>query len=534
MSSLAGLGGLVRLALRRDRVRLLAWIGVLALVAVGTAAAFADLYPDETSRLRLVATVASNPAMVALLGPVHDAAIGALTAWRVGSMLALLAGLMSVLTMARHTREDEETGRRELLGSTVVGRHAPLAAALVTMCLAAAGLALLLVAGLVGLGLPVGGGLSFGLGAAGVAVLFAGVGAVAAQITESSSAAKGIGVGVAGLAFVLRMVGDGGEASGLGWLSWTSPIGWFGKLRPFAGEQWWILGLWPLAGALLAALAFALAARRDVGAGLVRPRPGPDQGAPGLSSPFALAWRMHRGSVAGWSAGLTVIGVVYGSVGDTIGDLLDTNPEMARIFELIGGEAAITDAFFSAAVGVLALVASAYAVRSVLRMRTEEESGRAEPVLATSVSRARWALSHLTVAAAGPAVMLVAAGVAAGLTHGAIVGDVGGRVGAVLTAAVLHIPAVLVLTGLAMALFGLAPARAALSWAALVVFLLLGQLGQILQFPAWSLNLSPFSHVPTYPVEAIDPVALVAVAGVALGLAGAGVAGLRRRDLLPG
>ena len=34
------------------------------------------------------------------------------------------------LTVIRNTREEEETGRRELLGSTVMGRHASLTAAL--------------------------------------------------------------------------------------------------------------------------------------------------------------------------------------------------------------------------------------------------------------------------------------------------------------------------------------------------------------------------------------------------------------------
>ena len=39
-------------------------------------------------------------------------------------LLALIAALVSVLTVVRHTRTEEEAGRRELLGATVLGRYA--------------------------------------------------------------------------------------------------------------------------------------------------------------------------------------------------------------------------------------------------------------------------------------------------------------------------------------------------------------------------------------------------------------------------
>ena len=47
------------------------------------------------------------------------------------SLLAVLAALMSALAVVRHTRQNEETGRAELVGAAVVGRYAGLAAALI-------------------------------------------------------------------------------------------------------------------------------------------------------------------------------------------------------------------------------------------------------------------------------------------------------------------------------------------------------------------------------------------------------------------
>ena len=97
-----------------------------------------------------------------------------------------------------------------------------------------------------------------------------------------------------------------------------------------------------------------------------------------------------------------MIGIVYGGVADGIGGFLTDSPQLAEIFELLGGEQAITDAFFSAAMGIMALVASAYSIRSVLRMRAEEEVLRAELVLATATRRLRWVGSHLFFAIVGP------------------------------------------------------------------------------------------------------------------------------------
>ncbi len=534
MKTLVGTGSLIRFILRRDRMRLAVWVSVLTLVPIGTASALAGLYTTEATRVQLVATVASNPAIVAMLGPIFGSSIGALTAWRIGAIGSVLVGLMAVLTVIRHTREEEESGRREVLGSTVVGRRAPLAAALTVTIAAGLLLGLLLAGGLVGVGLPLSGALAFGLGFAGVAAVFAAVGAVAAQFTEGAGAARGIAVGAVGLAFLLRVAGDSGEASGLSWLSWLSPIGWFGRLRAFADEQWWVAALWAVFALVFTFLAFRMSARRDVGAGVFPPRPGPATAAPSLGRPLGLAWRLQRGSLVGWSIGLAVIGIVYGSVGDSIGDMLDDSPQLAEIFEQLGGEQGLTDTFFSAAVGIIALISSAYAIKAVLRLRVEEESQRAEPILATATPRTRWAMSHLVFGLAGPVVILGLAGALAGATYGLIIDDVAGQVPRVIGAAMVQLPAVWVLTGAAVALHGLAPRFVGLSWGVLVACLLLGQLGQILQFPQWVLDLSPFTHIPLVPAEDLKALPLVVLLAVATGLIAAGLVGFRRRDIESG
>lgn len=531
MSTLTGTGALIRLILRLDRLRLTIWVLVLGLVPVGVASAFQSLYETQASREELAATVSSNPAFTALLGPLYDSSIGALTAWRIGTLGAFIVALMAVLTVIRHTRDDEETGRRELLGSTVLGRHAPLVAALIVATGAGILIGIIIAAGLIGLGLPAAGSLAYGVGWASVAMVFAAVGALAAQLTQAGSTARGVGVGIIGLFFLLRMAGDVSEGNGFGWLSWLSPIGWFSRLHPFADEQWWVLILWIGFASIVTYFAVWVSSRRDVGEGAIPPRPGPARAPASLGSSDGLAWRLQRGSLLGWAVGLAILGAVYGAAADSIGDLLDENPQLANIFEQLGGAQTLTDTFFAAAVWIIALVAAAYSIRSVLKLRGEEETLLSEQVLATATPRSRYAWSHLAYGLVGPALILAASGLVAGLTYGSIVGDIGGQVPRVLAAAIAQVPAVWVITGATMALYGLVPRFSSVSWGVLGAALLLGLLGEILEFPQWSRDLSPFTHVPLIPAEDFVLTPFLVLTLVAAALVGAGLVGFRRRDI---
>lgn len=531
MTSLTGTRALVRLSLRLDRLRLSVWILVLGLVPVGVASAFQSLYDTQAAREDLAATVSSNAAFTALLGPLHDSSIGGLTAWRIGTFGSLLVALMAVLTVIRHTRDDEETGRRDLLGSTVVGRHAPIAAALVVATGAGLLIGVLIAAGLTGLGLPPGGSVAYGAGWAAVAMSFAAVGALVAQLTQAGSTARGGGVGIIGLFFLVRMAGDAGVDNGLGWLSWLSPFGWFSRLRPFAEERWWVLALWAGFTAAVVVAAIAVSSRRDVGEGAIAPRPGPARAPATLGTAAGLAWRQQRGSLLGWAVGLAMVGAVYGAAADSMSAILDENPQLAQILERLGGTQALADTFFAFVVWIIALVAAAYSIRSVLKMRSEEDHLLSEHVLATATPRPRYAWSHLLYGLLGPVLILAVSGLVAGLTYGAIIGDIGGQVPRVLEAAMAQVPAVWVITGVAMALYGLLPRLASVSWGVLVVSLLLGLLGEILQFPQWSLDLSPFTHVPLIPLEDFVLTPFLVLTVVAALLITSGLVGFRRRDI---
>jgi ABC-2 type transport system permease protein len=140
-------------------------------------------------------------------------------------------------------------------------------------------------------------------------------------------------------------------------------------------------------------------------------------------------------------------------------------------------------------------------------------------------------VSHLLFAFWGAAVMLVVAGLIMGATYGAAVNDLAGQMARVVGISIIQLPAVWVLTAATAALYGLAPRAVLVAWALLLGFLVLGQLGQILRFPRWLLNLSPFSHVAASTPSDISVVPIAVLLGVVVFLTGLGISGFRRRDL---
>jgi polyether ionophore transport system permease protein len=523
---------MVRLMLRRDRVLMPVWVLFIGLVPLSYVGAINGLFPTAPQRQNYADLSARNAGFVALYGRLHGSSLGELVAWR-GGFIPVMIGIVAVLTVIRHTRTEEEAGRRELLGSTVVGRHAGLAAAVITTAAACLLLGVVLALGLTGQDLPAGGAwaLAFELAMAGW--IGVGVAAVAAQLTTGAGSARGIAIGVIGGAYVVRMVGDIASlgASGLGWLTWVSPLGWLEAIRPFGANQWWPVLLLVGFTVVLTALAGALSARRDVGSGLLPPQLGPASASAALRSPFGLAWRLHRGLLTGWAAGFAALGVVMGYLASSVGDLVNDSKEMADVFARIGGAQGLIDNYLASITSLFGLVASAYGIQAALRMRAEESSGRLEPVLATAVGRTRWAASHLVFALLGPAVVLLASGLTMGLAHGLNVHDVGGVLPGVLTGCLVQLPAVWVLATIAVLLFGVLPRFSMAAWVALVGCLVLSLVGPAVRLSQWLLDVSPFTHVPHLPGGSANAVPLVVLTVIAVLLAVGGLAGLRRRDL---
>jgi ABC-2 type transport system permease protein len=528
--SLVGTWQLTRLALRRDRLVLPIWVLILAFVPSSNAGTYSTIYPTAAERAALTGSLGANPSVAVLYGPGFDlSTAGGYAAWRLGGFMALAIGLMAVFTVTRHTRAEEDSGRAELLASAVLGRYAALTAATGVSGGACVLIGLIEAGTLAGAGLPTSGALAFGLATALAGLVFTAIAAVAVQLAEYSRTANGIGAAAVGVAFLLRAIGD--STTSTKWLSWLSPIGWAQQTRPFAGERWWVLLLPLVATAVIGGIAYVLLPRRDFGVGFLPPRPGPATAASSFRSPLALAWRLHRGPLIGWTIGMAVCGAVFGSIASGVGDIVGTSEQTREILARMGGTSGLVDTFLAAMVGVFGMTATLYGVQAALRMRGEETANRLEPILATSVGRLRWAGSHLVFALLGTAVIVLVTGVMLGLSNGMRAHDAGGSVGRMLGAALVQLPAIWVVVGVTVVLFGFVPKFSAAGWGVAGLALLIGLFGPVVNAPQAVLDVSPFSHTPKLPGQVVTATPLIWLGLLALVAVGAGLGAFRRRDI---
>ena len=528
---------LVAFRLRRERVILPVWFAGIAVLVLASGVAIDREFGGPEERTALAALAAGNPAFLFLRGAPDGADVGALLFFQTSSFLAVLVGLMTTFLVVRHTRADEERGRSELLQATPIGRMGPLASALVVAASADLAVGVIAASACLALGLAVWSSILTGLALAAVGLAFAGCAALAAQVMPSPRGANGLAAAAVGIAYLVRGAGDAlGTARDVthvdpSWVALLSPIGWAQATRPFTSADPLPL-LVPLAlGVVTAGAAVALQARRDLGASLVAERPGRaewrDAGA------TRLALRNQVATTLGWAVGAAVLGLLAGALAPLIADVVGANDDLAALIARLAPDLDVTtsDVFSVAVLGIAGTLATAAGVQALTRLRPDEAEGRAELLLATSLSRAGWFARHVAVAVGSAVAVALAGGIAAGVGFAATGGGAE-RIGTSLTAILVHLPAGLVFLALAALAFAVLPRLSvALGWGLLVAGLALGQLGGLLGLPKWLQDVSPLHHVPAVPIEDVEPVALAGWAGLAAAVFVVAGLAFRRRDV---
>ncbi|HEX6075954.1 MAG TPA: ABC antibiotics transporter [Micromonosporaceae bacterium] len=535
MNALTGTAALMRLAVRRDRITLPAWMLGLAAFTAGTTALWVDQLRSAAYVAQEVQVAATSPG-VRMLGLASGPTVGGYAMVRDYLLLAVLAALMSIFAVVRHTRQGEETVRAELIGAAVVGRHAGLAAALIVTVAANVVLAVLLGLALMVTGQPAAGSFAAGAAVAAVGVTFAGVAAITTQLASSTRGASGMAAAVLGLAFLSSGIGNVAgtvDPSGLrvvsAWPAWLSPIGWGQQMRPFGGDNWWPLGLVVALFLACVGVAALLTARRDFGRGMLPQRPGHERASRTLRSPFGLAWRLQRGALLGWAVGMLGFGLVMGGL---IGQVTETDTAR-EWYAQVGGSERILDAYRASIIQMAGMAAAIYVVQVLLRMRTEETDGPLEPVLATAVSRLGWVASYAVAALLGATALLLLYAIGTGLAAGAVLGDPAEQVRNLIGPSLVQLPGILVIGAVVIAVVGLLPRFAGpVSWALLIASILIGPLfGPALKMPWWVQDLSPFTHIPKVPAVPVNVAPILGLIAVVAAFTIAGLVSLRRRNL---
>ncbi len=534
----AGTFTLLRLYLRLDRVRLVIWFVVIIGLVLLTTSAVGNLIADEADATGLTvyevlekqgALVDTNRAVVALSGPAKSlGTYGGRYAFELGSFHLILPVVMSILLAVRHTRSDEENGRIELLRSGSVGIWA---------VVAASGIELLMANGLIGVGIAgafMAEGIDparsmlFGLGYVLQAMVFAGIAFVWAQVFEFGRTAVAASLATLAVSFAIRSAGDVSESG----LSWVSPLGWVQQFDAFGQQNAAALVVPAIAAVGLGGLALYLSGHRDVGAGLIGSNVGPPGAKPSLVSPLGLAWRLTKGTLAAWIAGVTFLGGMYGTLIEDLERFLDQNESLAAVMEASGVDPDIfRNSFMAMVLSLLAIIGSGGMIQTILRAASEEQNGRAESVLGGSVPRWRWLGSFALIAAGAAPVTMAIGGLALGVGDGLRSGTVSDPWGAVI-AGLARVPALWAMAGLAMLLYG-PNARLVSVVGGLFAgsrVLLVG--GGAVRLPQWVKDLSAFEHVNHRPATDQGLVAVVVLLVLGVGSAAAGLRLFTRRDLV--
>jgi ABC-2 type transport system permease protein len=522
-------GAIARRTFADSRVRTLSFGLFFALVALADAVGYRHTYPTLAERLDFARTFGTNKTVQLFYGAPHElVTVGGYTAWRFGGIVAVFAAFWALLATVRATRGEEEAGRQELVLAAPVGRRSAFLAAMSAVAVAAALLWLACLLGLAAARLPLGGSAFLALAVVSPVPVFAGAGALAGQLAPTRRLALELGSAALALAFLLRVVAD--TSAHLGWVRWTTPLGWAEELRPFADPRPAVLLLPLVVGMLLLVPAGAIAVRRDIGTGLLRAN---DEAAPRLrllTSPTRLAFRRELGALAGWAVGTGLFALVVG--------LLSTSFTKANLsagvreqLHRIGGTSIATPA---GAIGFyflfFVLVISLFGCSQVAAARHEEADQQLETVLAQPVARRRWLGGRLLLAAAGAVGLALVAAVLAWV--GAASQHAGISATRMLEAGANTLPAALLFLALGALAFALVPrASIGIAYGLVSLGFVWDLFGALLGAPGWLLDLTPFEHVGLVPGQPFRTGAAVVMLAIAAAASLAALWSFDRRDL---
>lgn len=525
-----GTGRITRLLLRQNRFKMILWLFGIIGVTLTVANVYPTVYTTQED-IQGFALTMTNPAMTAMLGPhypIEDYNLGATFANEMLLFTAIAVAVMNSLFVASSTRDDEEEGRLEMIRALPVGRLAYLTASAV-MILLLNGLLFLFTSA--GLGLVDASGFTWEaaflygalLGATGL--FFASLTALFAQLAETSRGTTGLSMGVLITAYIVRAIGDVQSET----LSLFSPLGWVVRTSVFVNNEWWPIAAL-LAGTIVwLAAALYLNLKRDINAGLLPNRKGKIRASGFLKTPFGLTWHLEKTSLIGWTVVLFLLSAAFGAI---LGEMetFFSDMDIIQAYFPDDSTSSLADQFIALLLSIMGVFTAVPVTTTMLKLKKEERLGRTENYYSRSVSRIKVLASYYLLSLLGTIIMQAVIGLGLYLTGNQSLEE-GLELGTIMEAALIYVPAIWLIIGLATLLIGVFPKGSGLAWLYIVFSLLVVYIGDLLKFPDWFTNLSSYTHVPQVPIEELDWGSLVGLSAVAIVLTVIGFVGYNKRDI---
>jgi ABC-2 type transport system permease protein len=526
--SFTGAIRLARLYFRRDRLLLILWTVLPVLISISvvkSAMAYQDIQ-------LFIAELSTNSLISSILGPGMSSNIAGVVVWRSTGQIAIILGIAMMLTVIRHTRSEEESGRSEMLRAYVTGRYASLTAALSITCISSLLAGLLVAIYFISLGEVASGSLLYGLTIALIGCVHAGIGALAAQLNRGTDKVRGFALAFAGVE-IFSLIINNGQGAYSGW-AWLSPMAWHRLTQPFYADKVLPLILMMIFMAIPVISAYVLSARRDLGEGILPERTGRDQAAAGFRSPFALAWRLQKSSAIGLLVGIVLIGGAVGGMAQSVS-------ETEGIGDLLGGlggmnwmaEVGNRNAFIGIFIYILTIGVAVYAMMSILRLQKEEFDYHAEMILAKPISRIKWMSSYLLVSILCVTGIMLALGFSAGTAFGLTSSNFGQSFQNVFLMCLSKLPVVWMMVGISALLYGILPRMATILslciWGLFTAIEFLWE-GQIVSWSVMQYIPYAYAHY-TIPVDRLPILPLIGLILLAFALQVLGLSGFKKRNI---
>ena len=541
-SRVYGFGSIFAKTVRDSRRATIIAAGVLALVFIGVSRAITVEFDTPQSRAELENLVnAVPPILQGMAGKVVNVGtLGGYLQYKYGVFFPLVLSLWSILALSGTLAGETQRGSLEFVAATGKSRRRVALEKLSGHVL------------MVGLAVLV----------AFVSIAFAGntfATLPGDEISVLSAFAYAIWLGLLALiagaqAFALGpFVGRGAAAGIAGCITFAgfivngyqAPVP---ELAPFANLTWWgwtydhvaLAGQydWPAVGlvavvtVVLLAIGIEAFARRDIGVTTALPTPSMPRSLLGLGGPLGRAISVSLSAAMAWGLGVGLFGLALGGAAQGFMDQLQESPQFVELLSTI-----FPNVDYASAGGFLQLLfvefgvilAGLAAASFVSAWASDETSGRLEMVLATPLSRARWAI-------AGGIGMLVNVGVFVGLTAAGIGIGVSTTDSDVVTPLVgglvlgLYAAA---LTGIGLAVGGNLGTRyaATVTVVFVIVTWFIQLLGPLLGLPELVRHLALTSHYGQPMVGVWDTAGIIASLALAIGGVAIGAWGFARRDL---
>ncbi len=498
-------------------------------------AAYAKAFPDQASRDKLVASLESVSAVNFLSGEIADASTPASYAiYKSLPMMVLIASIWGLMVTTRLLRGNEEDGRLELLvaGSTTKGRAsrqllAGFGGSFLIACVLAFGL-------IAALGADPAVHLSIRASALMVAavflpgLLFAALGVATSQLAVTCSRAVLYGLVPLLLLYVVR--GSANSIHSVNWLKQLTPFGWSDLLNPVLGPHvaWILPGV--LCAALLTGLGLFWASRRDLGMGLIRQSSVARSHFYWLHSTRAFGVRRSMWSFAWWGVGTVAFAAFFAALAHLSANLASDSSAFRNLFS-----ATSMNEFKVMFLGVGTLFTATalliMATMGVGAIRGDEAKGYLDNLLVGPVRRSSWLIGRLLIVMAMfTSISLVSGIVAWGIASASHI-DV--SFWPVLQGAISLVGTLVLVLGIGTFFYGFWPRLAVAAMAVVIGWaFVVDILKSFFHLNGLITKTSFLYYVPSDPSKMPDWSAIVWLVVLGLLLAGTGVVGFTKRDIV--